>query len=402
MKKFFSLFLAMFLVLTAVNVADAAKDKPEKIKFDKKRLKATELIESPAKDSLVFVMRDDPKALTIFGGATATQEQMSRFIKKNNPAAKLNCSIDEIVKIYYEEAGREGIRPDLAICQAVKETGFWNYGGDVDPKQNNYCGLGATGNKEPGASFDTPRIGARAHLQHLLSYASTRTPKTAIVDPRYMLIARFKPEIFGKIKTWTGLNGVWAVPGKNYGQDIIGLWKQALMPDADDKSLEAANIQVARDSFSADAFANRGMINFERGNFAAAEEDFLTAAEIEPLTADILYDLAVIQEKNNHIDAAIKTYGRLLEIEPTSENGWYNRGRLKLLQNNFDGAIKDFEKTLELEDRYVDALNEIAIAHFRQKNYEQALKTIRFAAEVNTTNKIIKENKSKLEDCLKK
>lgn len=402
MKKFFSLFLAMFLILTAVNVADAAKDNAEKIKFDKKRLKVTELAESPAKDSLVFVMRDDPNALTIFGGATATQEQMSRFIKKNNPDAKLNCSIDEIVKIYYEEAGREGIRPDVALCQAIKETGFWNYGGDVDPKQNNFCGLGATGNKEPGASFDTPRIGARAHLQHLLSYATTRPPKTAIVDPRYLLIVKYKADIFGRIRTWIKLNGVWAVPGKNYGQDIIKLWKQALMPDADDKSLEEANIQIAQDSYSADAFANRGMINFERGNFAAAEEDFLKAVELEPLTADILYDLAVTQEKNNHVDEAIKTYGKLLEIEPTSENGWYNRGRLKLLQNNFDGAIKDFEKTLELEDRYVDALNEIAIAHFRQKNYEQALKTIRFAAEVNTTNKIINANKEKLESCLKK
>lgn len=402
MKKFFSLFLAVCLIFTAVNFADAAKDKTEKIKFDKKRLKVTELTESPAKDNLVFVMRDDPKVLTILGGATATQEQMARFIKKNNPNAKLNCSIDELVKIYYEEAGREGIRPDLAICQAIKETGFWNYGGDVDPKQNNYCGLGATGNKEPGASFPTPQIGARAHLQHLLSYASTKTPKTAIVDPRYMLIVRFKPEIFGKIKTWTGLNGVWAVPGKNYGQDIIKLWKQALMPNADDKSLEEANIQVAQDSYSADAFANRGLINFERRDFAAAEEDFKTAAEIEPLTADILFDLAVIQEKNNHIEEAIKTYGKLLEIEPTSENSWYNRGRLKLSQNNFDGAIKDFEKVLELEDRFVDALNEIAIAHYRQKNYEQALKTIRFAAEVNTTNKIINENKEKLEACLKK
>ena len=138
MKKFFSLMLAVFVIFTSVNFVEAAKDKPEKIKFDKKRLKATELVETPAIDNLVFVMRDNPDDLTIFGGATATQEQMARFIKKNNPNAKLNCSIDELVKIYYEEAGREGIRPDVAICQAIKETGFWNYGGDVDPKQNNW------------------------------------------------------------------------------------------------------------------------------------------------------------------------------------------------------------------------------------------------------------------------
>ena len=327
---------------------------------------------------------------------------MANFIKKNSPHAKINCSVDELVKIYYEEATREGIRADLAMCQAIKETGFWNYGGDVDPKQNNFCGLGATGNKEPGASFKTPRLGARAHLQHLLSYASTRPPRNAIEDPRYMLIARFKPEIFGKIKNWTGLNGVWAVPGKNYGEDIINLWKQALMPIADDESLRAADIQVEKDFFSADAFINRGLINFERENFIAAEEDFLKAAEIEPYTADILYNLAITQEKNNHIDDAIKTYDKFLAVEINSETGYYNRGRLKLAQNKFDDAIKDFQKVLELEDRFVDAHNEIAIAYFRQKKYDDTLKTLRLAAEVNTTNKIINENKTRFEECIKK
>lgn len=174
------------------------------------------------------------------------------------------------------------------------------------------------------------------------------------------------------------------------------------MPNADDKSLEEANIQVARDSFSADAFANRGLINFERGDFAAAEEDFLKAAEIEPMTPDILFDLAVIQEKNNHIDEAIKTYSKFLELETNSEFGHYNRGRLKLMKNDFEGAIKDFEKTLELEDRFAIAQNEIAVAYFRQKKYEDALNAIRRAAEINTTNEIINANKEKFEACLKK
>ena len=399
MKKI--LLCVLLIVFTTINFA-YAKDKSEKIKFDKKLLKTVELVESPARDNPVFVMRGDINELTILGGSTATEKQMANFIKKNSPHAKINCSVDELVKVYYEEATREGIRADLAMCQAIKETGFWNYGGDVDPKQNNFCGLGATGNKEPGASFKTPRLGARAHLQHLLSYASTRPPRNAIEDPRYMLIARFKPEIFGKIKNWTGLNGVWAVPGKNYGEDIINLWKQALMPIADDESLRAAVIQVEKDFFSADAFINRGLINFERENFIAAEEDFLKAAEIEPYTADILYNLAITQEKNNHIDDAIKTYDKFLTVEINSETGYYNRGRLKLAQNKFDDAIKDFQHVLELEDRFVDAHNEIAIAYFRQKKYEDTLKTLRLAAEVNTTNKIINENKARFEECIKK
>ncbi len=402
MKKFFTLMLAVFFILTAMNFAEAAKDKPEKIKFNKKLLKTVELTESPARNNPVFVMREDLSQLTILGAPTATQNQMVRFIKKNNPNAKLNCSVEDLVKYYYTEGEREGIRADLAICQAIKETGFWNYGGDVDPKQNNYCGLGATGNKEPGASFDTPQIGARAHLQHLLAYATKRPPRTAIVDPRYLLLAQFRQDVFGKIQNWTGLNGVWAVPGKNYGQDIITLWKQALMPDSSEKNFKAANILVEKNPYSADAYVNRGLINYERENFLAAEADFLKAFEIEPYNPDILFNLAVMQEKSNHLDDAIATYDNLLKIELNSLNGYYNRGRLKLAQENFDGAIADFRKVLEFEDRFVEAENEIAVAYFRQKKYEDALRTIRHAAEVNTTNKIINENKEKFEACLKK
>lgn len=402
MKKIFTCLLTIFFVFAAVNFADAAKDKSEKITFDNKKLKAVELTESLSRNNPVFVMRSDLNQLTILGAPTATQNQMVRFIRKNNPNAKLNCSIEDIVKIYYTEAEIEGIRPDIAICQAIKETGFWNYGGDVDPKQNNFCGLGATGNKEPGAKFDTPQIGVRAHLQHLLAYTTKRPPRTAIVDPRYLLLAQYRQDVFGKVHNWTELNGIWAVPGKNYGQDIIKLWKQALMPDSTEKSFQAANIEVKKNPQNADAYVNRGLINYERENFSAAEKDFLKAAEIEPYTADILFNLAVMQEKCNHFDDAIKTYDNFLKFEVNSEEGYYNRGRLKLAKNDFDGAIADFQKVLDLEDRFVDAENEIAIAYFRQKKYEDALKTIRHAAEVNTTNKIINENKEKLESCLKK
>lgn len=48
--------------------------------------------------------------ITIMGAAEATQEQMVHFIEKRNPQPKLNCSVEDIVRYYYEEAGREGIR----------------------------------------------------------------------------------------------------------------------------------------------------------------------------------------------------------------------------------------------------------------------------------------------------
>lgn len=176
-----------------------------------------------------FILSDEVwQQVTILGEATATQQQMVDYINLHSPQPKLNCTVEEIVQYYYEEAAIEGIRGDVALCQALKETGFFNYGGDVDPKQNNFCGLGATGNGAKGYSFLTPRRGVRAHIQHLQAYASQNEPQLALVDPRYEVLVTRYPQYHGAIQYWTGLNGRWAVPGTHYGQDILILWHEAL------------------------------------------------------------------------------------------------------------------------------------------------------------------------------
>ena len=402
MKKIFSLFLAIILIFVTVGCTSAAKVKTEKVKFNKKLLKTTEFIDAGAKDTPLSVLRESPEDVTIFGEAVANQGQMVNFIKKRNAEPKINCTVEELVKYYYEEAGLEGIRPDVALCQAIKETGTWNYGGDVIPEQNNYCGLGTTGGGVKGAFFDTPQIGVRAHIQHLLSYTSKNPPKVAIVDPRYELIQKFRPQIFGQIKNWTGLNGVWAVPGKQYGQDILNLWQQAQLPDASDASLEYANSIIEKDFDTSANYVYRGLVYFLRQDYWNAQTDFKTALEINPELSEAVFNLALTQEKLNRPKDALKTYDRYLQLQPKSKLGYYNRGNVYLNQKKYNDAIKDFRRSLEIEDRFVDAHNQIALAYFRQKKYQDALKEIRHAAEVNTTNKIVNENKAALEACIKK
>ena len=402
MKKFFSLFLTVLLIFATVGCSSAAKVKTEKVKFNKKLLKTTEFIDAGAKDTPLQVLRESPEDVTIFGDATVTQGQMVNFIKKRNAAPKINCTVEELVNYYYEEAELEGIRPDITICQAIKETGSWNYGGDVVPEQNNYCGLGTTGGGVKGAYFDTPQIGARAHVQHLLSYATTRPPKLAVVDPRYELIQKFRPQIFGKIQNWTGLNGVWAVPGNQYGQDILNLWQQAQLPDASDASLEYANLQLAKNPNDAINYVYRGLLNFARQDYWGAQADFKTAGEIAPEMSDAVFNLALSQEKLNRTKDALATYNKYLEMNPKSELGYYNRGNLYLNLKDYKKAVADFRSTLEIEERFVDAHNQIALAYFRQKKYQDAWNEIKKAAEVNTTNKIVNENKAALEACIKK
>ncbi len=162
----------------------------------------------------------------IFGAPMATESQCVNYLLKINPSPEISVTPEELVSYYYEEATREGVRPDVAFAQALHETGNFSYGGTVTPDQNNYCGLGTTSATVQGGYFPSAQIGVRAHIQHLLAYATTRRPSLEIVDPRYTLVR----DIYGSmtLSNWIDLNGRWAVPGTTYGQRIMNIFQQIL------------------------------------------------------------------------------------------------------------------------------------------------------------------------------
>jgi hypothetical protein len=170
--------------------------------------------------------------LDIRGQAVLSAEQLEALMIKNNPDAPR-----ELPELYLSIGAEYGIRGDIAFCQAAKETGWWRFGGLVQPYQNNYCGLAATGqaatgaedlrgadpgrvrfeNGVHGAIFSSPAAGVEAHIQHLYAYACKNTLPSgkSLVDPRFVLITR------GIAAQWSDLNGRWAVPGVGYGESIL-------------------------------------------------------------------------------------------------------------------------------------------------------------------------------------
>ena len=60
-------------------------------------------------------------------------------------------TLKQFCDIYCEEAKLEGIRVEVAFCQAMKETGWLHFGGDVKISPYNFAGLGATGGGKAGA-----------------------------------------------------------------------------------------------------------------------------------------------------------------------------------------------------------------------------------------------------------
>jgi len=346
-------------------------------------------------------VNENPETITILGNAEASQEQMVTFIKKRNATPKLNCSVEEIVDYYYKEAAIEGIRPDVALCQALKETGFFAYGGDVSPKQNNFCGLGATGHHEPGYSFNTPQLGVRAHIQHLIAYTKYKPPVQALVDPRYQHVVKNRPDLHGKVLTWTKLNGAWAVPGKNYGQEILMLWREAQAPNGSEASLQAAQKKISQAPDEAANLIYRGIVYYNRDDYQNAQTDFAAAQKLNPQSGEALFNLAITAEKLGDKKAARKAYDQLITLQPNTNQAWYNRALLRYRDRDYDGAIADLQKLLQIEARSADAQNLIGLCHIGQKKYNEAWEDFAAAGKINSANMNVLANQFIIQACLK-
>lgn len=123
--------------------------------------------------------------------STTTVNQMVNYYnaKASYPAYYGNANVPDIrsfCQVYYDEATAEGVDPALAFTQAMKETGFLKFTGQVKIEQFNFAGMGVTDASTNGDSYQNVREGIRAHVQHLKAYA-VKNPTFAnpVVDKRY-------------------------------------------------------------------------------------------------------------------------------------------------------------------------------------------------------------------------
>ncbi len=157
----------------------------------------------------------------IMGDWQATASQMEQYVRRANPEAPY------LAALYLKYGEIEGVKGDMAFAQAIHETGYFKFEGNINISQNNFGGLGATGTGSSGASFDTLEKGVLAHIQHLKAYATTEPLQTDLEDPRFHLVQR------GIASNWEDLNGRWAVPGIGYGETIVEIWEEILQIEAD-------------------------------------------------------------------------------------------------------------------------------------------------------------------------
>ncbi|MFD1402861.1 N-acetylmuramoyl-L-alanine amidase [Robinsoniella peoriensis] len=158
----------------------------------------------------------------ITGKASATAEQMQKYIRSKNPGVAQ--SVLDMVPQYIQEGKTESIRGDIAFAQSCLETGNFTFRDSaVTLDQNNFCGMGVTANGMKGNSFPNTKTGIRAQIQHLKAYACAEPLSKECVDPRFQYIERGCAEYVEWLGIQENPKGKGWAAGSGYGSKILNI-----------------------------------------------------------------------------------------------------------------------------------------------------------------------------------
>lgn len=113
--------------------------------------------------------------------------------------SRLEIAIDDLIALYISEGDAEGVRGDLALAQALLETGNFT---NSDTAINNYAGIAHYDGTSSGSAFPDPIVGVRAQIQLLKKYALGNDAPLARPD--------VAPRAGASATTWSGLAETWA------------------------------------------------------------------------------------------------------------------------------------------------------------------------------------------------
>ncbi len=121
--------------------------------------------------------------------ACVTPDRLMAFLATRN--GQVEPRYRDIAKWYRHHGEAWRVRWDFAFFQMALETNFLTYrrgngaAGDVNPRQNNFAGIGATGGGVSGDRFPDVGTGVLAQIQHLVAYSGETIERP--VAPRTQL-----------------------------------------------------------------------------------------------------------------------------------------------------------------------------------------------------------------------
>lgn len=138
---------------------------------------------------------------TITGPSTLTAAELITWwdATGRGQPPRLAVPVEDVLRMYVAEGDVEGVRGDLALAQAIHESGWFT---NSDTSRNNFAGIAHPDGAGSGQAFPDALAGVRAHIQLLKKYAEGNDVRLVRPD--------IAPDAGGQATTWDDLAGTWA------------------------------------------------------------------------------------------------------------------------------------------------------------------------------------------------
>jgi tetratricopeptide (TPR) repeat protein len=132
----------------------------------------------------------------------------------------------------------------------------------------------------------------------------------------------------------------------------------------------------------AKAWFQRGVEQYEKGDFEGALASWNRAVEINPAYHEAWNNRGIALANLGRYEEAIASYDKALEIKPALHEAWNNRGSALDDLGRYEEAIADYDKALEIKPALHEAWNNRGVALRNLGRYEEAIASYDKALEI--------------------
>jgi tetratricopeptide (TPR) repeat protein len=156
-----------------------------------------------------------------------------------------------------------------------------------------------------------------------------------------------------------------------------------------DKEPEAiANYEkaLANDKDLTEIYVPLGILYYQQGEIAKAEDLLTKALAISPNDAQTQYFLGLIRYSQNRNQEALTAFNRSKTLDPTYAEAFYQAGETLVRLNKHQEAIEEYKKAATLKPNYFDALLGLGSAYFEIDSYPEAIAAYKQAERLRNDN----------------
>ena len=129
-----------------------------------------------------------------------------------------------------------------------------------------------------------------------------------------------------------------------------------------------------------------GILYYQQGEIAKAEDLLTKALAITPNDAQTQYFLGLIRYSQNRNEDALVAFNKAKTLDPTNADAFHHSGETLVRLKRHGEAIDDYKKATVLKPTYFDAFLGLGSAYFEEENYPEAVTAYRQAERLKNDN----------------